>query len=159
REIEDRLLAEPGRIEIAVGDDQLVILAAGFGDDLPVRIDDYAAGDQRIAVLDAALGDCDNPSRVLVGTRLQGEPMMEQPLARPLLCLLRIDRWRVVAEHDQLDALQSHHAVGFRPAAIVAYAHADDAAQGAPYGKAEVPRLEIALFQMLERTLRVVFRV
>src|SRR5947209_20422417 len=72
---------------------------------------------------------------------------------RPLLLLLRVHRGRVVAEHDHLDALQPHDAVGFGPAPIVADAHAENPAERAPDGKTEVARLEITLFEMLEGAL------
>jgi hypothetical protein len=44
-EIEDRLLAEHRRVEIAIVDEQLVAFHLRFGDDLAVRVDDNAAGD------------------------------------------------------------------------------------------------------------------
>jgi hypothetical protein len=64
--------------------------------------------------------------------------------------LLRVHRRRVVAEHDELDPLQAQHPPGLGPAAVVADQHAHDPAHGAPDGKAEVARLEIALLEMLE---------
>ena len=76
-------------------------------------------------------------------------------LLRPLVGLLRVDRRRVEAEHDHLDALQAHDAIGLGPAPVVADAHAEDAAHGAPDRKAEIARLEIALLQMLVGALRV----
>ena len=126
-----------------------------LGDDLAVRIDDAASAEQRVAVLDAAFRGRDHEGRVLVGAGLHREIMVEQALLRPFLGLLRIDRRRVVAEHDHLDALQAHDAIGLRPAAVVADAHAEDAAHGAPHREAEIARLEIALLQMLERALGV----
>src|SRR5947209_7502434 len=74
---------------------------------------------------------------------------------RPLLLLLRVHRGRVVAEHNHLDALQPHDAVGFGPAPIVADAHAENPAERAPDGKTEIARLEIALFEMLEDALSI----
>src|SRR5262249_26247455 len=79
----------------------------------------------------------------------------EHALFRPLPCLLRVDRGRVVAEHDQLHALQSHDAIGLGPAPIVADTHADDAAHGSPDRKTEVAGLKITLLQVLEGTLRI----
>ena len=70
-EIEDRLLAEDGGVEIAGVNQQLVLLGLGLGDDLAVGIDDQAAADQRMAVLDAGLGDGHDPGRVLIGAGLQ----------------------------------------------------------------------------------------
>ena len=57
REIEDRLLAEDGGVEIAGVNHQFIFLGLGLGDDLAVRIDDQAAAEQRVAILDAGLGD------------------------------------------------------------------------------------------------------
>jgi len=45
-EVGDRLLAELGRVKIAVGNDQLVILGLRLGDDLAIRIDDQVAAEQ-----------------------------------------------------------------------------------------------------------------
>src|SRR3984885_3003057 len=61
---------------------------------------------------------------------------------------------RVVAEHDHFDALQSHDAIGLGPAPVIADAHAHNAAKRAPNRESEVARLEVALFQMLEASLR-----
>src|SRR5262249_58539096 len=52
-EVEDRLLAENGGVEVTVRHDQFVILGLGLGDDLAIGIDDDAAGDQGKAVLRA----------------------------------------------------------------------------------------------------------
>ena len=68
-------------------------------------------------------------------------------------------RRRVVAEQDQFDALHAHDAIGLRPAPVVADAHADIAAEGAPDRKAEIARLEIALLEMLKRIVRPVVGV
>jgi hypothetical protein len=81
--------------------------------------------------------------------------MVEHALLRPLVCFLRIHRGRVVAEHDQLHPLQSHDAISLGPPPVVADAHADDAAHGAPHRKTQVTRLEITFFQVLEGTLRI----
>src|SRR3981081_3312584 len=59
-----------------------------------------------------------------------------------------VDR-RVVAEHDHLDALQAHDAIGLGPAPGVADAHAHDPAKAAPDLEAVITRLEIAFFKML----------
>ena len=61
---------------------------------------------------------------------------------------------RVVAEHHQLDALQAQYPVGFRPAAIVADAHADHSAKPAPGAEAQVADVEVTLLQVLERIAR-----
>jgi hypothetical protein len=46
--------------------------------------------------------------------------------------------------------LQTHHAVGFGPATVIADAHAHDATHRAPDRKAKISGLKIALFQMLK---------
>src|SRR5205823_12061626 len=56
-EVEDRLLPEHGGVEIAIGDDELVLLGTRFDHDLPVGIDDHAACDQGVPVLGAAFRD------------------------------------------------------------------------------------------------------
>jgi len=81
-EVEDRLFAEDCRVEVAIRDNQLIVLRSRFGDDLAVGIDDDAAGDHGMAVLGACLGNRDHPGRVLVGARLQGEAVVEQTLLR-----------------------------------------------------------------------------
>ena len=59
----------------------------------------------------------------------------------------------VVADANQLDALQAQHAPGFRPAAVVADHHAHD--RVAPVrsrpdgGKSQIAIFEIALFELL----------
>ena len=65
----------------------------------------------------------------------------------------------VVAEHGQLHPLERHHPVGLRPAAIVADAHAEDAALAPPDRPAEIAGLEIALLQMLPGAAPVQFRM
>src|SRR3954462_12290904 len=152
-EVEDCLFVELRIVEIAIVDDQFVVLGLCGRDDLPVRIDDAASAEQRMAVLDAAFGGRDHPRGVLVGARLHREFMVEEPLLRPFPGLLRIDRRRVVTEHDHLDALQTHPPIGFGPTPVIADAHAHDAAHGAPHRKAEIAGLEIALPKMLERAL------
>src|SRR3984893_6559280 len=61
---------------------------------------------------------------------------------------------RVVTEHYHFDPLQAHHAVGLRPSAIVADAHADDSVERPPRAKPQVAYVEVALLEMLERILR-----
>ena len=112
-----------------------------------------------MAVLRAALSDRDDPSRVLIGAGLKRQTIVEHAFLRSLVCFLRIDRGRVVAKHDQLHALQSHDAIGLGPSPIVADTHTDDTAHDAPDRKPEVARFEIALFQVLEGALGIVFRM
>src|SRR6266436_6342385 len=155
-EVEDRLLAEDRGVEIAVGNDEFVVLALRLGADGALGIDDHAAADHRMAVLTSRLGDRHHEGRVLIGTGLHAEAMVEQALLRSLVGLLRVDRGRVVTERDKLDALQPHDPVGLGPAAVVADAHAEDTAKCPPHRKAEIARLEITLLQMLEAALRVI---
>src|SRR5262249_56454895 len=66
---------------------------------------------------------------------------------------------RVVAEQDHFDALEPHHTVGFRPAPIIANAHAEVGVHRSPHTPAQVSDLEVALFQMLKRAPGLVFGV
>src|SRR5262249_60398742 len=66
-EIEDRLFPEHGRIEIAIGNDELVVLCRGLRGDLAVPGHDDAARDQRGAVFGAPLRHPGPPRRGLVG--------------------------------------------------------------------------------------------
>ncbi len=65
-EVEDGLLAEHGRVEVAGMNQKLVGLGAGLRDNLAVGIDDQAASNEREAVLDAGFGDSHDPCRVLI---------------------------------------------------------------------------------------------
>src|SRR3954463_2450752 len=49
-EIEDRLLIEDRIVEVAIGDDQFVLLSLCGCDDLAVRVDDAASAEQRMPV-------------------------------------------------------------------------------------------------------------
>src|SRR5205814_4980665 len=69
-----------------------------------------------------------------------------------------VDR-RVVAEQDELDTLQSHHAIRLGPPAVVADAHAHDRTAIARHRPAEVADLEVALLEMLKRAPRLVLGV
>src|SRR5262249_62168583 len=69
-EIEDRLFPQHGRIEIAIGNDELVVLCRGFRGDLALPGHDDAAGDQRVAVFDAAPRPRDPPRASLLGAGL-----------------------------------------------------------------------------------------
>ncbi|MHC2687027.1 hypothetical protein ACVJDU_008591 [Bradyrhizobium diazoefficiens] len=66
---------------------------------------------------------------------------------------IRIVGSGIVADADELDALQAEHAPGFRPAAIVADHHAHDGVgpgrTGPEGGKTEIAIFEIALLQLL----------
>ena len=90
RKVEDGLLAENRRVEIAGVNQQFVVFGLGFRDNLAVGIDDQAAADQRKSVLDAGLGDGDDPGRILIGPGLNGKTIVKQPLSGPssLFCEL-----------------------------------------------------------------------
>src|SRR3981081_2760003 len=158
-EVEDGLLPEAGRVEIARMDQNLVALGAGLRDNLAVGIDDQAASDEWEAVLDAGFGDSHDPRRVLIRAGLHRQTIVEQPLLGTLLAFLGVDRGRVVAEQDHLHALQAHDAIGLRPAPVVADRHADDAAHRPPHVEADIARLEITFFKVLEGALAVEFRM
>src|SRR5881396_1819075 len=64
-----------------------------------------------------------------------------------------LDR-RVVAERHDLDPLQPHDAPGFRPTPVIADAHPDNRIISAPHPEALVADIEIALFEMLEGSIR-----
>jgi hypothetical protein len=61
--------------------------------------------------------------------------------------------------NHHLDALQAEDAKRFRPAPVVADAHAEHAVEHTPRRKAEVAGLEIALFEMLVTAVRIEFVV
>src|SRR5690606_10058317 len=57
---------------------------------------------------------------------------------------------------DHLHALQAHHAIGLRPAAVVADAHAEASAEKIPDAETEIARFEIAFLEMLEASVALV---
>src|SRR5262245_2493152 len=108
-------------VEIDPRDDQLVARAGGLGEDLPLRADDAGAADQLHTVLDARLGDAHHEAGVGVG-------------ARPHAELVQIEGeggdGRVVADEDDLRALQGEGAVALGIAPILADGDADLGAAG-----------------------------
>ena len=56
-EVEDRVLAERRGVEVAGVNQQFVAFRPGLDDDLAIRIDDQAAAEQGMAILDTGLGD------------------------------------------------------------------------------------------------------
>ena len=91
-----------------------------------------------------------HPGAVLVGAGLHRDHAVEQLQVLGLgVILVRVRR--VVAEHQQLHALQRHDPVGLRPAAIVADAHAHHPPVEVPDREAEVADLEVVLLEVLER--------
>ena len=97
----------------------------------------------------------EDPHRVLVGAGLQHDLVRGGAQVRRLVPV-DVQRRRVVAQHDQLGALQRHHAVGLGPAAVVAQAHADLDVVGFPHAEAQVADFEELLLQVLERRLGLV---
>ena len=83
-----------------------------------------ALGQRVDALLDAALGDADDPRAVLVGAGLHHQVRCGSPARRSWLGIGRVVDRRVVAAQDQLDALQPHHPVRLGPAPVVADHHA-----------------------------------
>ena len=61
REVENRLLTEVGDVEVAGMNQQFILFGPGFDDDLAVRIDDQAAANQGMTILDSGLGNADDP--------------------------------------------------------------------------------------------------
>ncbi len=107
-----------------------------------------------MAIFVTGLGDADHPGGVLIGAGLHAQTAV---VLAGFFCFRRLQRitaGRVVAQRHQFDTLKPHHPEGFRPSAVIADAHADDAAHGPPYRKAEVPGFEIAFFKMLEAAFR-----
>jgi hypothetical protein len=158
REVEHRRLVRPAEREIAAGRDQLVAERAGHRHRLAGGRDDRRLADQIAALLAAGLGDADHPRRVLIGARLHRQLVVEVR-ERVVLRRGRVVERRVVAEKDHLHALQAHHAVGLRPPAVVADAHAEHAAEGAPHAEAQVADLEVSLLEVLERAIGLVLGV
>ena len=65
-EVEHFLLALPAKIQIAIGDQELVAQSLGLRDDQPVGIDDAGTADQSGTILVARLGDADGPRGIHV---------------------------------------------------------------------------------------------
>ena len=152
-EIEDRLAIALAQVEIAARGDDLVLQRHRLCDDLARRRDDGALADHVRALLDTAFGGADHPGGVLIGACLHGQMVVELGQAVDV-AMAGVIVGRVVAEHDHLDALQPHDAIGLGPAPVVADAHAHDAAEAAPDAEAQIAWLEIALLQMLMSAVR-----
>src|SRR3989441_688693 len=110
-------------IEVDARSDQLVAARRGPGDDLTQRVDHAAAADQLHAVLDARLGHADHEAGVGVGARAHAEVVQVERE--------RGDR-RVVADEDDLGALQRQRAVALGIAAVLADRDADPRARAVP---------------------------
>src|SRR5436309_9355537 len=110
-------------IEVDARGDQLVAARRGPGDDPAQRVDHAAAADQLHAVLDARLGHADHEAGVGVGARAHAEVVQVERE--------RGDR-RVVADEDDLGALQRQRAVALGIAAVLADRDADPRARAVP---------------------------
>ena len=149
-EVERSLPCAAGQIEIALGDDQLILQGRCHSDDFAGRGDDAALPDLCDAFLYSGLGDAHHPARILVRARLHAQVIVKtgQVVGRQVRGIVR---WRVVPEEDHLRAFEGQHAVGFRPTAIITNARADDAAECTPGVEPKIPDIEIELFEILER--------
>ena len=114
--------------------------------------------EQHAAFLESRLGGGGSPNAVLVGAGLHREQGMKGVEVVVLRNRGVVGR-RVEPAADEFRALEPHDSPGFRPAAVVADEHAHGSAIDSIDGKAKIARLEIPLFEMLERTLRFVFLV
>src|SRR5215470_3264792 len=65
----------------------------------------------------------------------------------------------IIAKDHHLNILKAHDPVSFRPAAVIANAHAHICAHGPPDAKTEIPDFEIALFKMLKWAFRLIVSV
>ncbi len=145
-------------VEVGPGRDEFVTAGDRLGHDLPGGCDDRRLGERLDAFLDAALGHADHPRAVLVGTGLHDEVVVEA-LQRVLAGVGGVVDRCVVADEDQLDALEAHLSVGLGPAPIVAGGHTDQTAECPPDTEPVGRFLEVAPFEVLERTPRFVVRV
>lgn len=157
-EVEDSVFVGQSGIEVAAGDDQLIADGAGFGDDFAGGGDDTAIADEVAAFFPSGFGDADDPGTVLVRAGLHRQQIVKvvEVVASRIVGIVL---GRVVAEQHHFDALQTHDAVGFGPAAIVADAHANDAAKGSPHIEAQVAHFEVALFEVLKGAMGFIFGV
>src|SRR5690349_20219040 len=116
-------------LEVDARHDELVARGRGPGDDLAERVDHAAAADELHTVLDAGLGDADHEAGVGVGAGAQAEIVEVQRE--------RGDR-RVVADQDDLGALQRQRAVALGIPPVLADGHAHLRARAVPDAIARV---------------------
>src|SRR5438067_236259 len=122
-------------IEVDARSDELVAIRRRLGHDLALRIDHARAADELQAVLDAGLGHTDDEARVGVGARAHAEIVEIERQRR--------DR-RVVADQDDLGALQRERAIALRVATILTNRDADARAGAVPHPVAGVAVGEVA---------------
>src|ERR1700730_5737470 len=103
-------------VEIDARDDQLVARGGGLGEHLTLGVDDAGAADQLHAVLDAGLCDADHEAGIRVGARAHAELVEVERQRR--------DR-RVVADQDDLGALERQRTVALGVTAVLGDGDAD----------------------------------
>ncbi len=148
-EIEQGLLVEVAVIEVEAGQDHLIAGRDRLGDDLSRRGDDDGLGQGIDPFLDTPLGDPDHVRSVLIGPGLHHQVVVEC-LKGVLLRIGGVVERGVVADQDQLGALQAHHPIGLGPAAVVADRHSHHAIKGSPDRELGA-RLEEVALGVLER--------
>lgn len=89
-EVEDVVAEVWAHVEVEAGRHDLDVFGERTGDDLSTGCHDGGTADHLVAVLEAALGRRGHPERVLVGTGLEGQEMMEH-LQVGLLVAVRVD--------------------------------------------------------------------
>src|SRR5262249_48215637 len=133
-------------VEVDARGGQLLAGGGGLGEDLPLRADDARAADQLHAVLDARLGDAHHEAGVRIG-------------ACPHAELVQIEGQggdgRVVADEDQLRALQGEGAVALGIASVLADGDAHLGATGVEHLVARVAVGQVVrLLRLLSDTRR-----
>src|SRR5467141_777128 len=121
-------------IQVDARGDELVAGRRRLGHDLAQGVDYAAAADQLHAILDAGLRRADDEARVGVRARAHAE-------------VVEVQRERgdggVVADQDDLGALQRERAVALRIAAVLADGDADLRARAVPHAVPRVPVGEV----------------
>src|SRR5437762_3231054 len=131
-------------IEVDARSDELVAIRRRLGHDLALRIDHARAADELQAVLDAGLGHTDDEARVGVGARAHAEIVEIERQRR--------DR-RVVADQDDLRALQRERAIALRVATILTDRDADARTGAVPHPVAGVAVGEVVGFVHLREAV------
>src|SRR5450830_533174 len=147
------VLAGQARIQVTFRNGELVTRAGSFSDNLTGGCNDAGPGHHVATFFQPRLGNSHDPGTVLVSARLHAKTVLKQALGWTLR-LAWIEQRRVVAERDQLHALERKYAVGFRPASVIADGHAEFTAKGLEHGKAEITHLKIHFLEILKWMLR-----
>ena len=149
REVEDIVLNFTASIKVAFGDNQFVSEGGAFRNDLPSWCDDAAAADQIAIFLASGFRNANHPCAVLICAGLHGQVIVK--VLKPIvLGRARVVHGRVVAEHDQLDPLQSKNPKRFGPASVIANAHSDFATECIECIKTHITHFEIPFLQVLK---------